>query len=48
LIGRIARLLAGGTLRELLAEGATDEEIYRAIGAADAAPRGASAPKGKP
>jgi PTS system nitrogen regulatory IIA component len=48
LIGRIARLLVRGTLRDALAQDATDEEIFRAVEAADAASAGAPDPKGKP
>lgn len=48
LIGRIARLLVRGTLRDALAQGASDEEIFRAVEAADAASAGAHDPKGKP
>jgi PTS system nitrogen regulatory IIA component len=36
LLGRLSRLLAGGPLRVLVAEGAKDEEIFAAVAAADA------------
>jgi nitrogen PTS system EIIA component len=48
LIGQIARLLVGGTLRDVLAGGGTDEEIFRAVEAADAARSGAPGPRGTP
>jgi PTS system nitrogen regulatory IIA component len=35
LLGRLCRLLARGPLRELIGRGAPDEEIFRAIAAAD-------------
>jgi PTS system nitrogen regulatory IIA component len=35
LLGRLSRLLKGGPLRDLLAKGAKDEEIFAAIAAAD-------------
>lgn len=35
LLGRLSRLLARGPLRELLAKGATDEEVFAAVAAAD-------------
>jgi len=37
IIGRLSRLLSRGSLRELLAKGATDEEVFQCIDAADAA-----------
>jgi PTS system nitrogen regulatory IIA component len=37
-LGRLARVIAKGHLRELLEAGAADEEILRAIAAADVAP----------
>jgi PTS system nitrogen regulatory IIA component len=36
LLGRLSRLLTRGPLRELVVQGAADEEIFRAVGAADA------------
>jgi PTS system nitrogen regulatory IIA component len=36
LLGRLSRLLAGGPLRVLVAEGAKDEEIFAAVASADA------------
>ena len=46
LIGRIARLLAGGTLGEALARGATDDDVFRVVEAADAVPADAPPKKG--
>ena len=37
IIGRLSRFISSGSLGNLLAEGATDEEIYQAVDAADAA-----------
>lgn len=37
LLGRLSRLLKGGSFRDLLTKGATDEEIFAAIAAADGA-----------
>ena len=37
LLGRLSRVLARGPLRELVTKGATDDEIFSAIAAADAA-----------
>ena len=45
-IARLSRLLAGGPLRELLAQGARDEEIFQAFDAFDAAFTDASKPGG--
>ena len=40
LLGRLSRLLTRGPLRELLARGAADEEIFKTVVAADAASTG--------
>jgi PTS system nitrogen regulatory IIA component len=48
LIGQIARLIVGGTLRDALERGATDEELFRAFEAADAAATGAPGARGTP
>lgn len=48
MIGRIARLIVGGTLREALSSQATDEEIFRVVEAFDAAAPGARGPQGQP
>jgi len=37
MVGRLSRLLSGGTLRERLERGATNEEIFQVVEAADAA-----------
>jgi PTS system nitrogen regulatory IIA component len=37
LVGQLSRLLSHGTLREVLAKGGTDEEIFQSVDAADAA-----------
>lgn len=37
LLGRLSRLMARGPLRELVKKGATDDEVFAAIAAADAA-----------
>jgi hypothetical protein len=37
LLARISRSLARGPLRELVVKGATDEEIFQAVDAVDAA-----------
>jgi nitrogen PTS system EIIA component len=44
LLARLARLLARGGLREVLARSATDEEVFRAVEAADETPGGSHAP----
>jgi nitrogen PTS system EIIA component len=48
LLGRLSRSLARGLLRELVVNGATDEEILKAVDAADAALTDASKPEVKP
>lgn len=40
LLGRLSRILVRGALRESLARGGTDEEIFRAVAAAEASARG--------
>ncbi len=45
LLGRLSRLLKGGSFRDLLTKGATDEEIFSAIAAADSATAKASKPE---
>lgn len=40
LLGRLSRILVRGDLREILARPATDEEIFRAVAATDAATTG--------
>ncbi len=48
LLGRLSRSLVRGPLRELLAKGAKDEEIFQAVDAGDAASADAPRPEGKP
>jgi PTS system nitrogen regulatory IIA component len=48
LLGRLSRSLVRGPLRELVAKGAKDEEIFQAIDAVDAASADALRPEGKP
>jgi len=48
LIGRLSRLLVGGPLRELLTQGAKDEEIFQAFDAFDAVFAGTSKPETNP
>lgn len=48
LLGRLSRSLARGPLRELIVDGATDEEIFKAVGAADATLAEPAKPEGKP
>ena len=45
LLARLSRSLARGTLRELVANGATDEEILKAVDAVDAAFADATKPE---
>jgi nitrogen PTS system EIIA component len=47
LLGRLSRLLARGPVRELLVRDGTDEEIFRAIAAADSAGTSAVSREGK-
>lgn len=47
LVGRLSRLLSLGTLRQVLAKGGTDEEIFQSVDAADAASAGAKKPEVK-
>lgn len=47
LVGRLSRLLTRGTLREVLAKGGTDEEIFQSVDAADAASAVATKPEVK-
>jgi PTS system nitrogen regulatory IIA component len=42
LVGRVCRLLTGGPLRDLVMDAAPDEEIFRAMAAADAPGAGAA------
>jgi len=48
LLGRLSRILVRGPLRELMAKGAKDEEIFQAVDAVDAVPADAPRPEGKP
>ena len=48
LLGRLSRSLARGLLRELVVNDATDEEILKAVDAADAALTDTSKPEVKP
>lgn len=48
LLGRLSRLLKGGPLRDLLAKGAKDEEIFAAIAAADKLTANGPNPEAKP
>jgi PTS system nitrogen regulatory IIA component len=48
LLGRLSRSLVRGPLRELVAKGAKDEEIFQAVDAVDAALADAHRPEGKP
>lgn len=48
LLGRLGRSLTRGPLRELVVQGATDDEIFRAAAAADSAAAPASARKATP
>jgi PTS system nitrogen regulatory IIA component len=48
LLARLSRNLARGPLRELLAKGAPDEEIFRVLDAADAVTASTTRPEGKP
>jgi nitrogen PTS system EIIA component len=47
LLGRLSRLFSRGTLREVLAKGGTDEEIFQSVDAADAASAVATKPEAK-
>jgi len=47
LLGRLSRLLKGGPLRDLLAKGAKDDEIFAALAAADKSRANGSAPEVK-
>lgn len=46
LLGRLSRLLSRGPVREVLTEGATDEEIFRAVATLDDELAGQSAKAG--
>jgi PTS system nitrogen regulatory IIA component len=48
LLGRLSRSLVRGSLRELVAKGAKDEEIFQAVDAEDAASTDSLRPEGKP
>jgi len=47
LLGRLSRLLVRGPLRELVADGAKDEDIFQAVDAVDAAATDAAKPEAK-
>jgi PTS system nitrogen regulatory IIA component len=47
LLGRLSRSLVRGSLRELVAKGAKDEEIFQAVDAVDAASADTLRPEGK-
>lgn len=46
LLGRLSRILVRGPLQELIERGATDEEIFQVVSAADAAVPGGAAKRG--
>lgn len=47
LLGRLSQMLLRGTLREVLAKGGTDEEIFQSVDAADRASAATAKPEGK-
>jgi PTS system nitrogen regulatory IIA component len=47
LVARLSRLLSRGTLREVLARGGTDEEVFQSVEAADAAAAAVKTPEVK-